>query len=163
MEAVGAASSIAGILSLAGQTIEGIIKLRGFVKDVKSSPKIVNTFLRDVESFQDSLSQTQQLISQLPDPRPATFTPPDVICEPPNAIIPNQALESLNWRLGECAKDVDEWLRVANKLNPGSATGAEAFFKKLRVAVNKDGFSEFHSQIARHQRGLGISLSVIAP
>jgi len=52
MEAVGAASSIAGILSLAGQTIEGIIKLRGFVKDVKSSPKIVNTFLRDVESLQ---------------------------------------------------------------------------------------------------------------
>jgi hypothetical protein len=37
----------------------------------------------------------------------------------------------LNWQLKECAKDVDEWLGAANKLNPASATGAEAFFKKV--------------------------------
>jgi hypothetical protein len=52
----------------------------------------VGLFLRDVESFQDSLLQIEQLLSQLPHDRLATSTPLDVICEPPNTIIPNQAL-----------------------------------------------------------------------
>jgi hypothetical protein len=90
IEAVGTAASIAGILRLAGQSIEGIIKLRGFVKDVKSSAKNVGVFLRDVGSFQDSLLQIQLLLFQLPHHRLAASTPPDVICEPPDT------LQSLN-------------------------------------------------------------------
>jgi hypothetical protein len=66
MEAVGGAASIAGLLSLVGQSIDGIPKLRGFVKDVKFATKAVNAFLRDVDSFQQRLSQTQQLLSQPP-------------------------------------------------------------------------------------------------
>ena len=80
MEALGAASSIAGLLGLVGQSINGIIKLRGFVKNVKAAPKTISTFLRDVDSFQQSLSQTQNLLEQLP-PNPNTpLTMLDTMC-----------------------------------------------------------------------------------
>lgn len=206
MEALGAASSIAGLLSLVGQSIDGILKLRGFVKDAKGASKTVATFLRDVDSFQQSLSQIQHLLQQLPKSPDAPIDDARYnSCRPvledqtldekekirnleqilssqvlPGAqqaavievirihnslppTIPKQTLDSLKWQLEECWDDIKEWMALAQRLDPGSATGVEAFFKKLRVAVNKDGFSEFHSQIARHQRGLGISLSVLAP
>jgi hypothetical protein len=149
MEALGAASSVAGILSLVGQSIDGIIKLRGFVKDVKNASKTLDNFLRDVDSFQGSLSQIQQLLVQLPKEQSIVTAQLD--------------LQSLNWQLKTCRDDIKEWLHLANSLDLGSSGRIETFFKKLRVAVNKDGFSEFHRQIGRHQRGLNISLSVLGP
>ena len=141
------ASSVAGILSLVGQSIDGIIKLRGFVKDVKNSQTTVNSFVRDVDSFEGSLWQIEKLIVQLPQEQPVVKEQID--------------LETLQWQLQGCQSDIKRWLDVANHLEPGSSRNAEAFFKKLRIAVNKDGFSEFHSQIARHQLGLNISLSIL--
>jgi len=44
MEAVAAASSVAGIVAIAGQALEGIIKLRGFFKDCASSSKPLAVF-----------------------------------------------------------------------------------------------------------------------
>jgi hypothetical protein len=149
MEALGAAASVAGILSLVGQSIDGIIKLRGFVKDVKNSPKTLGTFLHNVDSFHTSLSQIQQLLNQLPEEQPIATTQLD--------------LQTLNWQLEACAGDIKQWLDLSRMLDLKSSSAIEAFFKKLRVAANKDGFSEFHNQIARHQRGLNISLSVLGP
>jgi predicted glycosyltransferase involved in capsule biosynthesis len=65
MEALGAAASIAGILSLAGQSINGIVKLRVFIKDTKSASKTVDSFLSDVDAFEGSLTQIQELLLRL--------------------------------------------------------------------------------------------------
>jgi hypothetical protein len=48
-------------------------------------------------------------------------------------------------RVLERHRGVDD---ISAEVESGFRTGVEAFFKKLKVAVNKDGFSEFHSQIA---------------
>jgi hypothetical protein len=53
-------------------------------------------------------------------------------------------LQSLNWQLKTCRDDIKEWLDLAKSLDLASLGRIETFFKRLRVAVNKDGFSEFH-------------------
>lgn len=149
MEAVGAAASVAGLLSLAGQAITGIIKLRAFVKDIAAAPKIVNAFMKEVDSFEGSLAQVRQLLEQLQSKQHNAAKHLD--------------LDVLQNQLTSCAEDIEQWLVTARLVDPGTEKGAKAFIRKLRVAVDKDGFSEFHDQIARLQRWLGISLSVLGP
>lgn len=144
MEAVGAVASVAGILGLVGQSISGIIKLKDFANDVKIASKSVNAFLRTVDSFLGTLSQIHHLLSKLPDDQ-------------------DFDLDTLQWQLESCLSDIEEWKKLTDKLDPGTSKGAEAFFKKLRVAANKNGLSEFYNQVSRHQRGLNISLSVLGP
>jgi hypothetical protein len=144
MEVLGATASVAGLLSLVAQSIDGIVRLRGFVKDVKRAPATVGLFLSNVDSFQGSLYQIQELLSQIPQGA-------------------SLDLLSLEWQLEACFHDIKQWLQEAQQYDISSLSGVRAFFKQLRVAANKDGFSEFHSQIARHQRGLQISLSVLGP
>lgn len=144
MEVLGATASVAGLLSLVAQSIDGIVRLRGFVRDVKRAPATLGLFLENVDAFQGSLIQIQELLAQVP---PAA----------------NLDLLALEWQLEACFYDIKQWLHEAQKHDIPSVSGVRAFFKQLRVATNKDGFSEFHSQIARHQRGLQISLSVLGP
>jgi hypothetical protein len=72
-------------------------------------------------------------------------------------------LDGLWQQLESCSGDIDNWIQFAAQIDPRSSKGFEAFLNQLRVVANKDGFSEFHSRISKHQRALGISLSIIGP
>ncbi len=100
METLGAAASVAGLLSLAGQAITGIIRLRAFVKDIQAAPRMVNAFLRDVDAFEGSLVQIRQLLSQLQNQRP------DLAQE--------LGLDTLQTQLTSCSDDIEQWLMTQN-------------------------------------------------
>jgi hypothetical protein len=147
MDPLSATSSIAGIVGLVGQSLNGIERLRIFVKDVRNAPKTLDIFLQEIDNLQESLSQIQKLFIHLRTTRPAQIEP--------------EALDVLRSQVRRCSDDIEMWLASATKMDPSSSQGIEAFFKKIRVAMNKQGVSEFHRQIATHQQGLGISLSIV--
>jgi hypothetical protein len=57
MEVLAVAASVAGIPSLVGQSIEGIIKLRRMLRSVKETDESVTLIQRDIDSPQGSLNQ----------------------------------------------------------------------------------------------------------
>jgi hypothetical protein len=149
MEVVGAAASVAGLLSLVGQSLDGIFKLLGFIKTFNAAQSTLNIFLRDVESLQSSLIRIQRLLTHLPLDQP-------IVTETLN-------LEGLAWQINACLKEVKDWEYSAKKYSKSPPTNIKGFFKKFRVAVNKAGFSEFHGRIMQHQQGLNLILAVLGP
>jgi hypothetical protein len=57
--------------------------------------------------------------------------------------------------------EVTDWVQVTTDSDPSSENGVWAFFKKVKVAVNKSGFEEMGRKISGHRQRLGLSLSVL--
>ncbi len=138
MEALGVAASVAGVLSLVGQSIHGITQLQDVVKAFQKALETQRFFLQEVDFFQSGLGQVQLLLEQLSTDFHSSICQLD--------------LEPLQWQMSNCRADVKRWLEDSKQVDPASFEGIRAFFKRLRVAANKEGFSEFRSRIARHQR-----------
>jgi hypothetical protein len=66
-EALSIASGVAGLISLMGYSIEGIIKLRAFAKGVKVSTSTVLEFVADLDAFSLSLQQIRDLLEKVPN------------------------------------------------------------------------------------------------
>lgn len=150
MEAVAAASSIAGIVSLAGQALSGIVKLRGFFQDCASASKTIDRFLRDLNSLIQTLEDVKEIVSKLEKTVAVTFDTKTI-------------LSSLQIQLEDCAKDVYEWVKVAGAQHPefASARGGKARFKKFLVAVNKESLTDIFKEICSHKENITLKLSVI--
>ena len=142
MEAVAAAASIAGIITVVGQSIDGLIRFSDFFSDVSSASKTISRLLNDINS----------LIRVLEDIR-------DVL-EQARARQRDQNLASLDIKLEDCAKDVQIWLATARLLRPGSDSGGKAWLKKFRLAVNSTAIQTIREEIGRHKQTLCLSLEV---
>ena len=142
MEAVAAAASIAGIITVVGQSIDGLIRFSDFFSDVSSAFKTISRLLNDINS----------LIRVLEDIR--------VVLEQARARQKDQNLASLDIKLEDCAKDVQIWLATARLLRPGSDSGGKAWLKKFRLAVNSTAIQTIREEIGRHKQTLCLSLEV---
>ena len=142
MEAIAAAASIAGIITVVGQSIDGLIRFSDFFSDVSLASKTISRLLNDINS----------LIRVLEDIR-------DVL-EQARARQRDQNLASLDIKLEDCAKDVQIWLATARLLRPGSDSGGKAWFKKFRLAVNSTAIRTIREEIGRHKQTLCLSLEV---
>jgi hypothetical protein len=65
MEAVGAIASIAGILSLTGHAMNGIIILRGFFQSCSSESHSIKRFLKRLNDLIQILEHASDLIAKL--------------------------------------------------------------------------------------------------
>ena len=142
MEAVAAAASIAGIVTVVGQSIDGLIKFSDFFSDFSSASKTISRLLDDINS----------LIQVLRDIR-------DVL-ERAEARRSDQNFASLDVKLEDCAKDVHVWLATARLLRPASNAGGKAWLKKFRLAVNKTAIQTIRGEIGKHKLTLCLSLAV---
>ena len=142
MEAIAAAASIAGIITVVGQSIDGLIRFSDFFSDVSSASKTITRLLNDINS----------LIRVLEDIR-------DVL-EQARARQRDQNLASLDIKLEDCAKDVQVWLATARLLRPGSDSGGKAWLRKFRLAVNSTAIQTIREEIGRHKQTLCLSLAV---
>ena len=147
MDVVSIASSIAGILSIAGQSIDGIVKLKQLFSNISIASKTIDTFLRDINSLLYVLNDVETLLSQL-DTRTCS-----------GAIGVSTA--SLQIELEDCLKDVFIWLRVADGLRPPSDLGARVWFKKVWVAINQNSVKGIREGIGRHKQALQVNLALM--
>ena len=142
MEAVAAAASIAGIITVVGQSIDGLIRFSDFFSDVSSASKTITRLLNDINS----------LIRVLEDIRK--------VLERARARQRDQNLASLDIKLEDCAKDVQVWLATARLLRPGSESGGKVWIRKFRLAVNSTAIQTIREEIGRHEKTLCLSLEV---
>ncbi len=149
MEAVGAAASVAGILGLVGQCLDGILKLRAFFESTKRAPKTIKGLMEELAALDSILEQVRTLVKGIQD-RQRDLGP-----------APSTLLDELRDHVRSCEQDACEWARVAKDLDPGSWTGLKAFFRKAKVAAGQNLFSEFRNKIADHQRKISVGLSVL--
>ncbi|MCJ1377882.1 hypothetical protein MMC17_000978 [Xylographa soralifera] len=147
MDVLSVASSIAGILSIVGQSIDGIVKLKQLFCDISSASKTIGTFLRDINSLLHVLNDVETLLSQL------------------DARIYSGAVDvstaSLQIELEDCLKDIFTWLRVADGLRPPSDLGARVWFQKVWVAINQNSVKGIREDIGRHKQALQVNLALI--
>lgn len=142
MEAVAAAASIAGIITVVGQSIDGLIKFSDFFSDISSASKTISRLLKDINSL-------IQVLEDISD-----------VLERARARKHRQDLASLDIKLGDCAKDVQIWLATARLLRPGSDSGGKAWLRKFRLAVNNTAIQTIRDEIGRHHQTLSLSLAV---
>jgi hypothetical protein len=147
MEAIAAISSIAGILSLTGQAVNGIILLRGFFQSCSSESYSIEKFLKRLSDLIQILEHTRDLITKI---RTA-----------PSKIVPESILASLQIQLDDCNKDVYRWLAMAKACLPASNTGTKAAFEKFLVALERQIITDIYVDISAHKDNIMAKLSVI--
>lgn len=154
MEAVAAASSIAGIVSLAGQALSGIVKLRAFFQNCTSASKTIERLLRDLNSLIQTLEDVREIVLKLDETAAVTFDTKSI-------------LSSLQIQLEDCTKDVYDWVKKAEEQHPefgsgrGGLQGSKRRFKEFFVAVNKESLTDIFREIGNHKENITLKLSVI--
>ncbi|KAF8847407.1 hypothetical protein BDZ45DRAFT_699232 [Acephala macrosclerotiorum] len=147
MEVIGAIASIAGILSLAGQALNGIIVLQGFFQSCASESHSIQRFLKRLNDLIQILEHARDLMTKL---RTA-----------PSKIVPESILASLQIQLDDCNKDVYRWLAMAKPCLPASNMGTKAAFKKFLLALERQRMTDIYVEIAAHKDNIMTKLSVI--
>lgn len=143
MEVVAAIASVAGILSLLGESLDGTRKLRDFFSDFSSASTTIAKILHDIQSLDRAISNIKNLVKKLPLDFKGTLH------------------GSLQVQLEDYMKDVCRWLNTAKMLSPASATGMKLWLKKLRIAVNIKSVNEIKLELGRHQQAFNLSLSIL--
>ena len=143
MEAVAAAASIAGIITLVFQSIDGLHKFKELFSDAASASKTVNRLLSDINLLIQELENVRDILEQM------------------EAQKKERNFASLDIKLADCSKDIQIWLSTARILRPSVGHGGKAWLKKFRLAVNKDAVQTIRVEINRHRQIICLSLSVL--
>lgn len=143
MEVVAAISSIAGLLTLLGESIGGTRKLLDFVFDISSASSTVQNFISDINSFLQNLQAVYELVEKLPE----DFT--------------SSQIATLHGQLTTYNKDIGLWLNTAKALRPASEVGAKAWFKKFWIAASIKPLGDVRDELDRHNQAVSLSLALL--
>lgn len=143
MEIVAAVSSVAGILSLVSQGIEGASKLKDLFSNISRASITIDRFLHDIDSLLQALQAARDLVKELP----TNFG--------------GSQVTSLRIELQYCTKDVYRLLDIASSLRPISVVGAKAWFQRFWTAVNKNLLVDAREELERHKQAINLSLVVL--
>ncbi|KAG8525675.1 uncharacterized protein KY384_000435 [Bacidia gigantensis] len=143
MEVVAATASVAGILTVVGNGIESIIKLKEFYAALVAGSRTIEKFLKDINDLLQTLHGIRELLNKWPKEKT------DV------------NIAALSVQVEECSKDLFNWLDTAKAMRPASSKGGMAWFKKFWIATNKNKVNDIRTEIGRHKQTLNISLTLI--
>ena len=143
MEIIAAAASIAGILTLVGQSINGIQRLREFFIHVRSASKLVDKFVNHLNSLLHVLEEVEHLLSSIPS-RTLDFN-----------------VSPLHQQVRECSSDVFSWIDIAIFLRPPAGKRGRFWFKSFWVAVNKTCVKDISEEIDGHRQALTVGLAIL--
>lgn len=142
MEAVAAFASIAGIITLAAQSIDGLQKLQSFFVEISTASKTISRLLSDINSLIGVLHNIDYVLNHVETRRK------------------NQNFASLDIKLEDCTKDVKIWLETAQALRPGGEKGRRAWVRRARFAAKAEVVGRIREEVGRHRQALCLSLSV---
>ena len=143
MEAVAAAASIAGIITLVFQSIDGLVKFKELFADASAASKTVDALNSDINSLIQTLEDAWHILEKI-EAQKATIN-----------------FASLDIKLADCSQDISIWLSTAKLLRPTGEHGGKAWLKKFRLAVNKNAVQGVRNEISRHRQIISLSLSVL--
>jgi len=146
MEVLAAASSIAGVLSLAGQCITGLQHLRVVYDEISGASTTISTFLDDVDSLLRSLHDVQTLLEQVPLTSASK--------------LPIIQTSSLHRLLEECDSSIGGWISTARSLPTAGAKSGKAWYCRFRLAMNKDPIAEMRAGMQRRRTEVVLGLAL---
>ena len=137
------ASSIAGLVSLAGLVLESAGFLYKFCSTYKKLAGEVKSVIQDVTRLQDLLKHIERvnsdaLVINSQDPR---------------------ALIELEKDIKACEIDLMMWLQALQELQQSSNTSSKKITMSLKAVANGGKFSEMRAKIASHRQQLELQLS----
>ncbi|KZL80000.1 hypothetical protein CI238_07291 [Colletotrichum incanum] len=148
MEAVSAAASIAGLLSVTGHVINGIVKLNDFIQTAQELEIRTESVSTKVELLSGTLAELEAMLQNL-EKTPATR----------NRFSWESNITTLRSHLVRCGKDIDEWIR--------SSTAAKNSTSKRRrfldIIQNKRlrGVADMESKLIHHRSQLILDISTL--
>jgi hypothetical protein len=142
-EAVALAASVAGLVGLSGQILQGSLFLRQFLEDIRDAPSEVCDLKDEIELFTLVASDTDRLVKQAGDINGAI---------------------SISWAsyartLERCRKIVDNLGRELQECAGMAAEGRLRWWRRLRVATRKEALAGY---LRRLDRAKGQLLAVQA-
>lgn len=140
-------ASIAGLLSLAGQCLDGAIKLHSFWKSIQNASATLRGFLGDLNTLIQALNDVQALLNRLD-----------------GCGLSHQPLEgsnSLRYQLQAGNEELQQWIEVAHKTRPREGNGLSAWFARFRIASRTTWPDPVRPGIRDRAQNIGACLSAL--
>ena len=147
MEALAAASSVAGLLSLAGQCVSGAQNLHSLYRDIGAISHTVETFMKDVNGLLRTLEDVKALLEKIQHQAPW--------------LADEVSLTSLKLQLEDCDHDISLWLRTAQSTKPIGGKGTRAWFRKFWMAMDKQSTNNVRADMQKRRIEVAVALSTL--
>lgn len=139
------ASSVAGLISLAGLVIQSAISLHQYCHKYKTLSDQIGSLIQDLGLLQDVLQTIGRINS-------------DTVIR--SSLHP-KALLDFEINIITCEKDLNMWLQALLELKQRDGRPLKQIAENLKTAANDGQFSQIRAKIASHRQQLGVQLSLI--
>ena len=147
MEALGVASGVAGLVSLAGQVIAVVIAFSGFFKDFKHASRTVGRFYEDLNNLIRTLEDVKEICNRVSY---SDVSNDDYF-----------SVQSLKILLEACHGDICKWLQIAQAHYVGTSGSPKSLLKRFAIAAEKRGITNVQERIRGLSKCIAHSLTVI--
>jgi hypothetical protein len=145
MAGLGEAASIAGIISLAGQTLQATSTLYTFCKTYRNIHIEFEQTSKELEGLRNILQQIERFATD----------------DTSRISLPTDAVSGLQESLSECRKDIEMWAQKVELLGIADAKGAKRVLTKIKVSADKDYFKRPRERLCIHRAQIGLSLGLL--
>jgi hypothetical protein len=147
MEALATASSIAGLLSLAGQCVSGTQNLYSLYRDIAAISHTVEAFMKDVNGLLRTLEDVKALLEKIQRQAPG--------------LADEVSLTSLKLQLEDCNHDIGSWLRTARSTQSVCCKGTRAWFRRFWMAMDKQSTTNVRADMQKRRIEVAVALSTL--
>ena len=147
MEALATASSVAGLLSLAGQCVSGAQSLCSLYQDIVAASHTVENFVKDVNGLLRTLQDVKALLEKIQNQAPS--------------LIDGISLTSLKIQLEDCNDEIGLWLRTAQSTKPVAGRGGRTWFRKFRMSIDKQSKDNVRTDMQKRRIEIAVALSTL--
>ena len=142
---IGEAASIAGIISLAGQTIQATSKLYNFVKRYQTIDSKFEQTENHIKGLRSILQQLERITSNV-----------DAI-----ALIPAVAITVVRARLSDCYNDMKQYSWKVELLELDEAKGVGRVLRKIKLSADNNIFKEIGKMLANHKAQIILCVAML--
>ncbi|MCJ1438962.1 hypothetical protein MMC27_008352 [Xylographa pallens] len=139
------ASSVAGLIGLAGLLIKSASLLYGFCSSFKQVAEEVSSLVRSIENLQALLRYIEDILRQ------------DAV----RALQSTQFIAEWDNRVEECEKDLRNWLQATQVFQSGDLKSFKKCVRKLKAAADEGRFRNMRLRLGAHYDHLSLHLNIL--
>lgn len=148
MEAVSAAASVAGLLSVAGHVINGLVKLNAFIQDFKEADARAQRLTLEAQLLSQTIIDFKSLLNTL-----------DEKALDESRVLWVQHFATFSSRLEDCVQDLDTWTE-SYRPGDGPSSKRQKLIEEISSKRSRE-ISEMESKLARHRSQIVLNMSTM--
>ena len=139
------ASSVAGLIGLAGLVIKSASFLYRFCSSFKQVAEEVSSLIGSIEILQTLLRHIEDILRQ----------------DPVRALHSTQFIAEWSKRVEECEKDLGTWLQATQLFQSGGARSFKKCVRNLKAAADEGRFRKMRLRLGAHYEHLSLHLNIL--